>query len=186
MTIYHHDPAGALIGPVELPPVPGAGLLLPAGFVQLNDPLQAPAEGMAWILKDGVPVAVEDHRGQVYDTLTGGVVEWSELGPLPEQYTPQPRPGAHYVWQESGWVLDDAAARADFVDAGARERNRLQEQATARIAPLDDAADLGIATEAEAAELLAWKRYRVELNRVDLVAAYPGPITWPASPEVKA
>ncbi len=186
MSIYHQDPAGALYGPVALPPVPGAGLLLPAGFVQLSDTLADPGEGMAWSIVGSEPRQVEDHRGQVYDTLTGGVVEWSELGPLPEQYTPQPRPGAHYVWQNSGWVLDDAAARADFVSAGARERNRLQEQATARIAPLEDAVDLGIATELEAAELLAWKRYRVDLNRVDLDAAYPGPITWPASPEVKA
>lgn len=186
MSIYHQDPAGALYGPVVLPPVPGAGLLLPAGFVQLSGPLIDPGVGMAWSIVDGEPLQVEDHRGPVYDTLSGAVVEWSQLGPLPEQYTPYARPGAHYVWQDSEWVLDEDAARADFVSVGVAERNRLQEQATARIAPLEDAVELQIATEEEGAALQAWKRYRIDLNRVDLEAAYPGPVIWPASPEVAA
>ena len=52
--------------------------------------------------------------------------------------------------------------------------------ATARIAPLQDAVDLGVATPDEEAALLAWKRYRVDLNRLDLAGQIE---QWPSPPE---
>ncbi|EFB3321859.1 tail fiber assembly protein [Escherichia coli] len=39
------------------------------------------------------------------------------------------------------------------------------------MAPLQDAVDLGIATEEESSLLAAWKKYRVLLNRVDTSVA---------------
>ncbi|EHY3370425.1 tail fiber assembly protein, partial [Escherichia coli] len=48
------------------------------------------------------------------------------------------------------------------------------------IAPLQDAADLGIATEEEISLLEAWKKYRVLLNRVDTSTAQD--IEWPVAP----
>ncbi|MEB3840456.1 tail fiber assembly protein [Pseudomonas guariconensis] len=50
------------------------------------------------------------------------------------------------------------------------------------IAPLQDAVDLDEATAEEAAELLAWKRYRVALNRLPDQPGYPNEITWPVPP----
>nr|WP_244449032.1 DUF1983 domain-containing protein [Escherichia coli] len=49
-----------------------------------------------------------------------------------------------------------------------------------RLAPLQDAADLEIATEEEISLLEAWKKYRVLLNRVDTSTAQD--IEWPALP----
>lgn len=49
--------------------------------------------------------------------------------------------------------------------------------ASEAIAPLQDASDLGMATEAEESALKAWKTYRVLLNRVDLAAP-----VWPEIP----
>ncbi|MEX0575228.1 tail fiber assembly protein [Enterobacter cloacae subsp. cloacae] len=46
--------------------------------------------------------------------------------------------------------------------------------------PLEDAVELGIATDEEAATLLLWKRYRVLLNRLDLSKAPD--IQWPERP----
>ncbi len=46
------------------------------------------------------------------------------------------------------------------------------------VAPLQDAADLEMATDEEKARLLSWKKYRVMLNRVD--TAKPD---WPQAPE---
>ncbi|MEG1787544.1 MAG: tail fiber assembly protein, partial [Citrobacter sp.] len=43
-----------------------------------------------------------------------------------------------------------------------------------------DAVDLGIATEAEASLLLAWKKYRVLINRVD--TSQTSDINWPDCP----
>ncbi|MEE7406260.1 tail fiber assembly protein, partial [Escherichia coli] len=48
------------------------------------------------------------------------------------------------------------------------------------IAPLQDAADLEIATEEENSLLEAWKKYRVLLNRVDTSTAPD--IEWPTWP----
>jgi len=63
--------------------------------------------------------------------------------------------------------------------AAARERERRLAVATSRIAPLQDAVDLGDATDDESAQLVTWKRYRVALNRLDLSAL---PIAWPDAP----
>lgn len=58
-------------------------------------------------------------------------------------------------------------------------RDNFLATATAAIAPLQDAVDLGDATTAETALLKAWKTYRVAVNRVDLTLASP---TWPTAP----
>ncbi|MDI9276154.1 tail fiber assembly protein [Pantoea sp. EABMAA-21] len=54
-------------------------------------------------------------------------------------------------------------------------------QATISIAPLQDAIDLGEATDDETAFLKAWKQYRVAVNRID--ANTSDDITWPALPD---
>ena len=59
---------------------------------------------------------------------------------------------------------------------------RLRAQADAAIAPLQDALDLDEATDAEAALLKEWKRYRVALNRLPEQEGYPAEISWPAPP----
>ncbi|ECW0880022.1 tail fiber assembly protein, partial [Salmonella enterica subsp. enterica] len=46
-----------------------------------------------------------------------------------------------------------------------------------KIAPLQDAVDLGIATDDEKAQLDEWKKYRVLVNRVDTSAP-----SWPDKP----
>lgn len=59
-------------------------------------------------------------------------------------------------------------------------------KARTRIAPLQDAVDLGVATEEEDAKLLAWKRYRVALNRIDQQSGYPSDVIWPERPDQAA
>ncbi|WP_337158135.1 tail fiber assembly protein [Pseudomonas putida] len=62
------------------------------------------------------------------------------------------------------------------------ERDALLAQAAIRIAPLQDAVDLGEASAAEEQALIAWKRYRVAVNRIDQQAGFPGQIDWPVPP----
>jgi hypothetical protein len=57
----------------------------------------------------------------------------------------------------------------------------LRQMADFKAGPLQDAVDLGEATPEEA-QLLAWKRYRVALNRVPQQPGYPGTIDWPPEP----
>lgn len=48
-----------------------------------------------------------------------------------------------------------------------QEKNRLISEATTMISVLQDAVDLGMATEDDESSLIAWKTYRVMLSRVD-------------------
>ncbi|WP_323838454.1 tail fiber assembly protein [Photorhabdus africana] len=54
-------------------------------------------------------------------------------------------------------------------------------EASQQIAPLQDAVDLGIATQEEETALLVWKKYRVMLNRIDISQALD--IEWPEQPK---
>lgn len=63
-----------------------------------------------------------------------------------------------------------------------RERDSLLALATSRIAPLQDAVDLGEATAEEEAQLLAWKQYRVKLNRINTQPGFPASVDWPVQP----
>lgn len=63
------------------------------------------------------------------------------------------------------------------------ELSRLLQEASTKISPLQDAVDLGIATEAETESLTKWKTYRVAVNRVPTQPGYPTEIDWPPMPE---
>ena len=62
-------------------------------------------------------------------------------------------------------------------------KNNLMQVASEHIAPLQDAADLEIATEEEISLLEAWKKYRVLLNRVNTTTAPD--IEWPTVPIIE-
>ena len=69
----------------------------------------------------------------------------------------------------------------DLISQAENKRSRLRAEADAAIQPLQDASDLGIATEDEVSQFLAWKKYRVMLMRVSTELA--GNIIWPSKPE---
>jgi hypothetical protein len=60
------------------------------------------------------------------------------------------------------------------------QRTTMMQSAAQAIAPLQDAADLGIASASEQSSLAAWKQYRVSLSRVDLTQPHPA---WPTAPQ---
>lgn len=62
------------------------------------------------------------------------------------------------------------------------KRDGLLESASIRTSPLQDAVDLGIATDDEKSELLKWKKYRIDLNRVENQDGFPLNIQWPIEP----
>ncbi|MEK9495060.1 tail fiber assembly protein [Photorhabdus sp. P32] len=61
-----------------------------------------------------------------------------------------------------------------------RKQYYLLNRASIKMAPLQDAIDLDIATDNEITMLTAWKKYRVALNRMDTTAQN---IKWPEPPE---
>ena len=62
------------------------------------------------------------------------------------------------------------------------ERDRRLTVAAIRIAPLQDAADLGKTTPAKTALLKKWKEYRIDLDDVPDQEGFPGVIDWPVAP----
>ncbi|HAK5456515.1 TPA: tail fiber assembly protein [Salmonella enterica] len=131
---------------------------IPASHIAVFDP-----ETQTWNLK-------EDHRGEtVYDTTTGNQMYISEPGPLPENVTSVSPGGGYKKWDSKAkvWVNDEAAEAAARLREADGTKSRLLQMASGKIAPLQDAVDLGIATDDEKAQLDEWKKYRVLVNRVD-------------------
>ncbi|EJQ6148775.1 tail fiber assembly protein [Escherichia albertii] len=139
---------------------------VPTGFVAVFN-----SEDASWHL-------VEDHRGKrVYDVNSGSALFISELGPLPENVTWLSPDGEYQKWNGVSWVKDEEAEKLFRIREAEETKNSLMQVASEHIAPLQDAVDLGIATEEETSLLATWKKYRVLLNRVDILAP-----VWPIQP----
>ncbi|ASG16341.1 tail fiber assembly protein [Salmonella enterica] len=129
------------------------------------------AETQTWSLH-------EDHRGEtVYDTTTGNQGYISAPGPLPENVTSVSPDGEYQKWDGKAWVKDEAAEKAAQLRQAEETKSRLLQMASEKIAPLQDAVDLDIATDDEKAQLDEWKKYRVLVNRVDTTSP-----DWPDVP----
>lgn len=68
----------------------------------------------------------------------------------------------------------------ELISQAEDKRSRLRAEADAAIQPLQDASDLGIATDDEAGQLVAWKKYRVMLMRISVEDTVS--IAWPEMP----
>ncbi|OVE00491.1 tail fiber assembly protein [Salmonella enterica subsp. enterica] len=72
---------------------------------------------------------------------------------------------------------DEAAEAVARLREAEGTKNRLLQITSEKIAPLQDAVDLDEATNKEKASLLAWRKYRVQVNRVDTLKP-----VWPEKP----
>lgn len=77
--------------------------------------------------------------------------------------------------------LNPPISKEQLIAEAELQKQLLLVEASNAIAPLQDAVDLGMATDEEKAKLTAWKTYRVSLNRVD-TSLVPD-IDWPEKPE---
>ncbi|MGY8624172.1 tail fiber assembly protein [Chromobacterium violaceum] len=124
-----------------------------------------------------------DWRGvRLWSTATARPVV-AALGDTPESLgATELEPPQFGTWNGRGWVVDTAALQAAQKISAEAEIALRRAQADAAVVPLQDAADLGIATAAETALLTAWRRYRVLLSRVPQQASFPTQIDWPTPP----
>lgn len=79
------------------------------------------------------------------------------------------------------WVDIPSPTKEQLIAQAERQRSSLRSEADNEIAWRQDAVDLDMATEKEAADLLAWKKYRIQINRVNTDTAPD--INWPAKPQ---
>ncbi|MEX0424421.1 tail fiber assembly protein [Providencia rettgeri] len=73
--------------------------------------------------------------------------------------------------------LNPPKSKEQLIAEADQQKQSLLAEANNAIAPLQDAVDLDMATDEEKAQLTAWKKYRVLLNRVDTSTAPD--IDWP-------
>lgn len=149
----------------EAPPKPEKGFAA----------VHVPSEKSVWSL-------LQDLRGIVYRTDTGQPEEWDKFGPLAEGLTQEAPSTPYHVWVDGSWKLDAVAEEEALKLKALSTRDGLLREAATRIAPLQDAVDLGDASVGEEAELKNWKQYRVALNRVQQQTGFPTTIDWPVTP----
>lgn len=124
---------------------------------------------------------VQDYRGKIaYSTDTRQPEAVNNLGPLDVGLTLLAPSTPYDSWNGKKWVTDTAAQHDADVATAQSELVQRQRVATDMIAMLQDASDLGMATDDEAVAMLAWKKYRVLLSRVDVSTAPH--IEWPTQP----
>ena len=109
------------------------------------------------------------------------------LGETPADINATPvKPMVDYPkWDEitSSWFTDETAQLSAQKTTATCEVQQLLSIANDKIVPLQDAVDLGIATDAETISLTKWKTYRVLVNRVPTQPGFPTAIDWPSMPE---
>ncbi|TKY82994.1 tail fiber assembly protein [Pectobacterium polonicum] len=137
--------------------------------------LRRRADGKAW---EQVP----DHRGQtVYSTETRQAQTVMQFGELPENMTFLAPATEFDQWNGAAWVTNLEAQQLAATKSLQQELAARRATANTRIAELNYAVDLAIATDEEQERLTQWKIYLVTLNRIDLTAA---PVMWPVAPSV--
>jgi len=99
---------------------------------------------------------------------------WVDITALPEQ------PDINYRYIDGLFTAPVTDAENAALIASSRLAAEMDE-ANRTIAPLQDAVDISIATDEEITRLAEWKRYRVELSRIDTSNAPD--IEWPVTPE---
>lgn len=185
------DHRGFFVGPVmaDASPLEPGVYLIPGNAVEIAPPspvqpgrLYMPADSGGWD-------SVEDLRAvALYRTRDGqpyqfGAVhdgqEYDGIGPYPEWLTLSPRPNEWSIWTGTAWEEDAQLFAAATKRQRAETKTSLLIAAGEVITPLQDAEDLGIATEDERARLQRWKLYRIELTRVN-PADHEMP--WPDTP----
>jgi hypothetical protein len=154
--------------------------LVPAQATLIQPP--DPAANKTPVFDSDKWTLVDDFRGDWYSKADGSIVSFHELGPLPENLTDVACPGPHYKWGGDSWVLDTEEESDALAAQASVTRDGLLSIAAIRIAPLQDAVDLGKATPAKAALLKKWKEYRIDLDDVPGQAGYPQTISWPVVP----
>lgn len=127
--------------------------------------------------------SVEDNRGAIYSTETGDLSTLEDLGPVPAGFTSKVPPSKNHMWNGSSWRLSRDAEISILKKEAIDIRSKLQANAYLRITPLQYASDLDDASDSEKEALLAWKRYCLALNRIELQEGFPSDVVWPKSPE---
>lgn len=175
---YLTNPDGEYLGFIDefIPATAG----LPAG-AYIDEP-PADEAGKAIIRVGDKWALVFDHRGEtVYSTESGQPIEVKAPGDYPDNTTPLAPATPFDKWNGSVWVTDEVKLKAEKIAEAEFRKAQLRTQADSEIAWRQYAVDKGKATAEEAADLINWQDYRLDLMRVD--TSKP---VWPTPPGEQA
>lgn len=136
-------------------------------------------EGFAIIrdIKNNTWHYIVDFRGiTVYSQADRTKVVVDYLGEIKAGYTTKKPPADFVVWNGSDWEVDVEAEKAFIIAENTNKKKIFADQASEQIELLSYAVELEMATDEEKLLLMAWKKYRVLLNRVnvnDVNAVFP-------------
>ncbi|ATM96271.1 tail fiber assembly protein G [Yersinia frederiksenii] len=124
---------------------------------------------------------VEDHRQtEIYSTQTGEPQTINQLGSLPENTTLLAPSSSFDRWNGTKWVKDSEAEKQYYLAEARQKKSILLEEANTQIEILKDSIEFDMSTSTAETELVAWRKYRVQLNQLDISAAPD--INWPKQP----
>lgn len=153
-----------------------AGTGLPAYCTDIKAPNAA--EGCVVCFDNNEWQQKEDHRWTtVWEKTTRREMIIDKLGPIPEAVTSLKPTSDYDMWDGKKWVKDEQAEKAHIISEAENKKKMLLNVATENINTLTDAIELDMATVEEKDQLVAWKKHRVELSRIDVNEAPD--IDWP-------
>ncbi|UAN46993.1 tail fiber assembly protein [Serratia sp. JSRIV001] len=153
-----------------------AGTGLPAYCTVIEAPKAA--EGCVVCFDNDEWQQKEDHRGRiVWEKSTRREMVIEKPGPIPDALTTLKPTSDYDVWDGKVWVKDEQVERNQIISNAEGKKRMLLAIATENINTLTDAVELEMATDEEKTQLIAWKKHRIELSRVDVNEA-PN-IDWP-------
>lgn len=139
-------------------------------------------KGYVWVYRNEEVYSLADNRGIYYDISNGQQIIYEKLGELEPNLTPLVPNTPYDKWDGKKWITDQALKRDALKNEALAQRDSLLTIASEKIAPLQDAVDLNMATDEEAANLKDWKKYRVQLNRIEQQVGFPDNVEWPVMP----
>lgn len=154
---------------------------LPASCTNIKPPKEKAGFAVVFDENNGTWQYVADHRGKTCWNIQNHQMQVIDmLGDMPSEMTEKAPSSDFDMWDGKEWVKN-AQAEKDFqTDIAARELKERMSLAINTIGTLQDAVDLGMATDVEKSSLTAWRTYRVLLSRVDTANAPD--IDWPPIP----
>lgn len=115
---------------------------------------------------------VTDYRGKIcWNTQNRQMQVIDMLGDIPSDMTEKAPTSDFDTWDGKAWVKNAQAEKDFHADTAVHELKERMNFATNTINTLQDAVDLEMATETEENSLLAWRKYRVLLSRMDITKA---------------
>ncbi|MDH0341350.1 tail fiber assembly protein [Chromobacterium haemolyticum] len=148
---------------------------------------QPPKAGnrQAVVYRDGGWQLAEDFRALKLWSKASAQPVTAQIGDTPDSLqATELEPPIFAVWNKKAWKVDADAQRAALTAQAQQELQQRLAAAYAQRRPLEDAQELGLATAQEQGLLTVWKRYCVELSRLQQLTAWPqlAETDWPAAP----